>query len=47
MKAIALSKRKLLDPDSKALHQINFSGNLNQRRAATMFSLLKKQRKPF
>ena len=43
MIAIHLSKQKALDADPKAKHQINFTGNVEEN----IFSLLKKQKKPF
>ena len=45
MIAIDLSKQQALDTDQKAIQQINFTGNLAQQ--ATIFSLLKKQKKLF
>ena len=45
---IDLSKQKALDENRKAIHQINFSGNLELTGCATMcFLLLKKQKKLF
>ena len=43
--AVDLSKEQALDADPKEIHQINFTGNLDW--AATMFFLMKKQKKPF
>ena len=43
MIAIHLSKQKALAADPKAKHQINFTGNVEEN----IFSLLKKQKKPF
>ena len=45
MIAIALSKQQELDADPKVIQQINFTGNLDRAAGATMFSLLKKQKK--
>ena len=45
MIAIDLSKQQALDAGQKAIQPINFTGNLD--REATMFSLLKKQKKLF
>ena len=39
--AIDLSKQQTLDPDPKAMHQNNFSGNLYQTENTKFFSLLK------
>ena len=47
MIAIDLSKQQPLDADLTPIQQINFTGNRNNRAGATMFSLLKKQMKPF
>ena len=43
MIAIRLIKQKALDADPKAKLQISFTGNVEQN----IFSLLKKQKKPF
>ena len=43
MTAIDLSKQEALTPDSKAIQEINFNGNLE--RQEQYFSLLKKQKK--
>ena len=43
MIAIDLSKQEALNPDSKAIQEINFNGNLE--RQEQYFSLLKKQKK--
>ena len=40
MIAIDLSKQQALDTDPKAIQQINFTGNLNQRGGAKMFSII-------
>ena len=45
--AIDLSKQEALDADPKAIQQINFTANLDRAVNTTMFSLLKKQKKPF
>ena len=37
MRAIDLSKQQALDPDSKAMQQINFAGNLEQDGNTNMF----------
>ena len=47
MIVIDLSKKHALDTDPKAIQQINFTGNLDRPAGAAMFSLLKKQKKPF
>ena len=47
MIAVDLSKQQALDTDPKAIQQINFTGNLDRPAGAAMFSLLKKQKKPF
>ena len=39
MIAIDLSKQKALDPDPRAIQQINFTANLERGRNATMFFL--------
>ena len=38
--AIDLSKQQKLDPDSKAIQQINFPGNLGRAEGATMFFII-------
>ena len=43
MISIDLSKQQELDPDPKAIQQINFTVNLEKQ----IFLLLKKQKKPF
>ena len=40
MIAIDLSKQQALVDDPKVIHQINFTGNLNQRGGATMFFII-------
>ena len=40
MIAIDLQKQQALDADPKAIQQINFTGNLNQRGVATMFFII-------
>ena len=45
MTAIDLSKQEALTPDSKAIQEINFNGNLE--RQEQYFSLMKKQKKLF
>ena len=49
MIAIDISKQQGLDPDPKAIQQINFTGNLARDRDAntTTFFILKKQKKLF
>ena len=47
MIAIDLIKQQALDVHPKTIQQINFTANLNQPGNATMFSLLKKQKKPY
>ena len=44
-----LRKQQVLDPDPKAMKQINFTGNLawDPNANTKFFSLLKKQKKPF
>ena len=42
---IDLSKLPKLDADPKEIQQINFTGYLNRAGGATIFSLLKKQKK--
>ena len=44
---VDLCKQQALDVDPKATHQINFNGNLDQAGNTAIFSLLKKQKKPF
>ena len=45
MSTIDLSKQQAIDTDPKAIQQINFTGNLAEQ--ATIFSLMKKQKKQF
>ena len=40
MIAIDLSKQEALHTDSKAIKQINFTGNLAQLKSATMFFII-------
>ena len=40
MIAIDLSKQEALDTDSKAMQQINFTGNLAQVKGVTMFFII-------
>ena len=47
MIVIDLSKQKALDADTKAIQQINFTGNLDQAGEIEAFQLLKKQKKLF
>ena len=47
MIAIDLSKLQALDSDPKDIQKIHFTGNLNKTEGVTIFSLLKKQNKPF
>ena len=47
MIAIDFKKKQALDADPKLIQQINFTGNQYRAEGATMFSLLKKQKKPF
>ena len=47
MIAIDLNKKPALDADRKAIQQTNFTGNIDRLVGAIMFSLLKKQKKPF
>ena len=42
MIAIDLSKQQALDTDPKAIQQINFTGNLNQRGGAKMLFIIEK-----
>ena len=42
-----LSKQQALDADPKAIHQINFPGNLINQNKEQCFSLLKKGKRPF
>ena len=39
-KNIDLSNQQVLDADLKAIQQINFSGNINQREGGTMFFII-------
>ena len=45
--AIDLSKQQALDFDPRAIQQINFTEYLDRKESTTIFSLLKKQKKPF
>ena len=40
MIAIDLSKEQALDAEPKAIQQINFTGNLDQRRGPTIFCII-------
>ena len=40
-----LSKQQKLDPDLKAIQQINFTGNLDQAEGATMFFIIEEAQK--
>ena len=40
MIAIDLSKQEALDPDPKAIQQINFAANLDRRGNTTMFFII-------
>ena len=42
MIAIDLSKQQALDVDSKAIKQINFAGNLEQKRQKVLYFLTEK-----
>ena len=44
MLAINLSKQQELDADPKAIHQINFTGNLDQETWATIFFIIKEEK---
>ena len=44
---IDLIKQQKLDADPKAMQQINFNESLTRAEGATIFSLLKKQKKQF
>ena len=44
---IDLSKQQSLDAAPKTLQQINFTATLERDGSTTMFSLLKKRKKPF
>ena len=37
---VNLSKQQALDPDPKAMQQINFTGNLEKNNGATMFFII-------
>ena len=47
MKATCLRKQQELDPDPKAIQQINFTANLDRDENKKSIPLLKKQKKPF
>ena len=47
MIVIELTKQQALDADLKTIQQISFTTNVDRPEGATMFSLLKKQKKPF
>ena len=40
-----LSKQKAFDADSKAIHQINFTGNLDRARNTTIFFIREEVKK--
>ena len=40
MIAIDLSKQQVFDADSRAIHQINFTGNLDRDENTTMFFII-------
>ena len=40
MIAIDVSKQQALDADPKAIHQLNFTGNLDQLEGSTMFLII-------
>ena len=40
--AIDLNKQQKLDADTKAKHQINFTGNLDRPEGSTMFFIIEK-----
>ena len=42
-----LSKQQELDADQKAIQQVNFNENLNQKEIQKCFSLMEKPKKPF
>ena len=42
MIAIDLSKKQVLDAEPKAIQQINFTGNLEQRGGASIFFIIEK-----
>ena len=46
MKATCLRKQQELDPDPKAIQQINFTANLDRDENKKSIPLLKKQKKP-
>ena len=46
MITIDLSKQQALDADPKTMQQINFTGKQYGERQTTIFSLLKKRKKP-
>ena len=47
MIAVDLSKQQALDADSKSIQETNLAANLDRAGNTTMFSLWKKQNKPF
>ena len=47
MIAVDLSKQQALDADSKSIQETNLTANLDRAGNTTMFSLWKKQNKPF
>ena len=46
MIAIDLSKQQAFDADPKAVQQINITGNVDRAEGATMFFIMKKNKKP-
>ena len=47
MAAVDLSKQQVLDGNTKAIQQINFTGNLKLDQKTRIFSFLKKEKKLF
>ena len=45
--AIDLSKQQKLDADSKAIQQINFTGNLDRAEGSTTFFIIEEAKKEF
>ena len=45
MIAIHLSKRQALDPNPKAIQQINFTANLDQAGQTTMYFIIEEAKK--
>ena len=42
--AIDLSKQQALDADPRAIHQINFTGNLDRNEGATLFVFIEQSK---